>query len=57
MEEAHVTHKVGAWGWLAVLIAVLDGFPRHASRPARKRRASPGVATPWSARSPKGWSA
>ena len=57
MEEAHATHKDAAWGWFAVLISVLDGFPRSRSRPAKARRASAGVVTPWSARSPRGWSA
>ena len=33
MEEAHATHKDAAWGWFAVLLGVLDGFPRARSRP------------------------
>lgn len=41
MEEIHRNHKDAAWGWVAVLLNLLDGFPRHRSRPARARRPSP----------------
>lgn len=32
MEEAHRNHKDAAWGWFAVLLALLDGFPRARTR-------------------------
>lgn len=41
MEEIHRNHKDAAWGWVAVLLNLLDGFPRHRSRPACARRVSP----------------
>ena len=43
MEEVHATYKGGAWGWFAVLLAVLDGFPRSRSRPARVSRLKAGT--------------
>ncbi len=57
MEEIHRTHKDAAWGWLAVVLAVLDGFPRRRSRARTARRRCTEVATPWSQHSPGGWSA
>lgn len=35
MEQAHATHKDAAWGWFAVLLHLLDGFPRRRARPGR----------------------
>ncbi|MBU1348123.1 MAG: hypothetical protein KKA16_14375 [Alphaproteobacteria bacterium] len=57
MEDAHRTHKEPVWGWFAVLIAVLDGLPRRKRAAPAARRRAPGVVTPWSNRSPSGWSA
>lgn len=37
MEQAHAMHKDAAWGWFAVLLGLLDGFPRHGSRPGHTR--------------------
>ena len=52
MEEMQRTHKEPAWGWLNTLIAAA---PRIRHRP---KAASPKlVVTPWSGRSPSGWSA
>lgn len=53
MEEVHQTHKEAAWGWMAVVIALLDGFPRARARRPR----SSSVVTPWNRRAPGGWSA
>jgi hypothetical protein len=41
MEQAHATHKDAAWGWFAVLLYLLDGFPRHRARSSRTRGLSP----------------
>ena len=57
MEEIHRNHKEATWGWFGLLLGFLDGFPRHAARPARSRRRSTGVVTPWNPHSPRGWSA
>lgn len=57
MEEMHRNHKQAAWGWFAVVLALLDGFPRARSRPGVTRRVRSRVVTPWSQRSPHGWSA
>ncbi len=57
MEEVHHNHKDAAWGWFGVLLALLDGFPRARTRPQPRRRAPGMVVTPWSHRSPTGWSA
>ena len=57
MEEVHQKHKDAAWGWLAVVLAILDGFPKRRGRPAAARRRSTAVVTPWSHHSPGGWSA
>lgn len=29
----HRNHKDAAWGWFAVVLALLDGFPRARARP------------------------
>ena len=57
MEEVHRTHKEAAWGWLAVVLAVLDGFPKHRPRARTARRRASEVVTPWNHNSPSGWSA
>ncbi|WP_309627762.1 hypothetical protein [Brevundimonas sp.] len=57
MEEVHQKHKDAAWGWLAVILAVLDGFPKRRTRTKPARRRSATVVTPWSQHSPSGWSA
>lgn len=57
MEEVHQKHKDAAWGWLAVILAVLDGFPKRRPRARAPRRRSTEVVTPWSNHSPRGWSA
>jgi len=54
MEEMHRNHKEPAWGWVGVALAVLDGFPRRRKAMCRPSRL---VVTPWSQRSPGGWSA
>ena len=35
MEEAHRNHKDTAWGWVALMFALLDGFPRRRVRARR----------------------
>jgi hypothetical protein len=57
MEEIHRKHKEAAWGWLAVVLAVLDGFPKRRTRTTAARRRLTSVVTPWSNHSPSGWSA
>ena len=57
MEEVHQKHKDAAWGWLAVVLAVLDGFPKRRGRVRTAGRRSTEVVTPWSHHSPSGWSA
>lgn len=57
MEEVHQKHKDTAWGWLAVVLAVLDGFPKRRVRARAPRRRLKEVVTPWSTHSPSGWSA
>ncbi len=57
MEEIHRNHKDATWGWLAVVLAVLDGFPKRRVRTRPPRLRSTGVVTPWSNHSPSGWSA
>ena len=52
MEEIHHTHKETAWDWLGALIRIAPSFKRH-PRPASRRL----TVTPWSGRSPSGWSA
>lgn len=52
MEEVHHNHKETAWDWLGELM-------RFAPRPKRRARTASPVftVTPWSSRSPAGWSA
>ena len=57
MEEVHATHKDAAWGWFAVLLGLLDGFPRRRARRAARPDRPSTVVTPWSQRAPGGWSA
>jgi hypothetical protein len=57
MEEIHRKHKDTAWGWVAVVLAVLDGFPKRRMGITALRRRSTSVVTPWSNHSPGGWSA
>lgn len=56
MEEIHRIHKEPAWGWMGLLAAALG---RRALGSARTRQPSraPSAVTPWSRRSPLGWSA
>ena len=63
MEEMHRTHKEPVWGWVAVAAEMIaksrrpqSGATTHAPvRPAFNKAGS--VVTPWSPRSPAGWSA
>lgn len=55
MEETHRTHKEPVWGWVAV-VANMIAKPRRASVRTTPRKAA-SVVTPWSPRSPAGWSA
>ncbi len=57
MEEIHRNHKEPVWGWMAVVVGLLDGFPHRRTRPAMKRARATGVVTPRSRHSPSGWSA
>ena len=57
MEEIHRNHKEPVWGWMAVVVGLLDGFPHRRTRPEVKRARATGVVTPWSRHSPSGWSA
>ncbi len=57
MEEMHRNHKEPAWGWVGVLLSLLDGFPQTRARKPAARRSEATVVTPWSHRSPNGWSA
>lgn len=62
MEEMHRMHKEPVWGWVAVVAGMMAKYLNaKASAPARPasapRRAAPSVVTPWSPRSPAGWSA
>ncbi len=52
MEEVHHNHKETAWDWLG---ALMDAAPRikQRTRPAARQF----TVTPWSSRSPSGWSA
>lgn len=52
MEEIHRNHKDTAWDWLGALLGVAPRIKRRA-RPTSPKL----VVTPWSGRSPKGWSA
>lgn len=52
MEEVHHNHKDTAWDWLGALIGTAPRFKRRAGPVSRNF-----VVTPWSGRSPKGWSA
>lgn len=66
MEEMNRTHKEPVWGWVAVVAAMISksSFARvraeartapRSVNPRRHKVAS--VVTPWSPRSPAGWSA
>lgn len=57
MEEVHRTHKDAAWGWVAVILAVLDGFPRPRTRVRTTQYRSSEAVTLWSHHSPGGGSA
>lgn len=52
MEDIHSTHKEVAMGWLS---AAVDAAARIRRRSAARSRGL--VVTPWSGRSPAGWSA
>ena len=52
MEEAHHNHKETTWDWLGALMAVV---PR--TKPRARPAAQEFTVTPWSSRSPGGWSA
>jgi hypothetical protein len=52
MESAHSTHKQNPVGWFSALFGVLARIRRRSI--ARSRGL---VVTPWSGRSPAGWSA
>ena len=62
MEEMHRTHKEPVWGWIAVLGEMISQShwarvrtEARTSAPSRPKVSS--VVTPWSPRSPAGWSA
>jgi hypothetical protein len=69
MEEMHRTHKEPVWGWVAVVADLVAKahrarVRREARSLARTARSTPkalrlsaSVVTPWSPRSPAGWSA
>lgn len=38
MEDIHRNHKETAWGWVALVMALLDGFPRRRRSPPMPRR-------------------
>jgi hypothetical protein len=42
MEDIHRNHKENAWGWVAVMMALLDGYPRR-RRPRSPSRRQPSV--------------
>ncbi len=42
MEDIHRNHKETPWGWVALVMALLDGFPRQ-RRPRPLRRRSPSI--------------
>jgi len=52
MEDAHHTHKEHISGWLRAAIDRATRFRRGAGAESRGL-----VVTPWSGRSPRGWSA
>lgn len=52
MEEVHHNHKHTGWDWLEALMRVA---PR--TKPRARRATSSFTVTPWSGRSPRGWSA
>lgn len=52
MEEAHRNHKETTWDWLGALTSVVAGIKARA-RPVERKY----TVTPWSGRSPSGWSA
>jgi MYXO-CTERM domain-containing protein len=49
MEEAHRTHKEPAWGWVGLALSAITRL--------RRRKPRVDAVTPWSRRSPAGWSA
>lgn len=55
MEEMYRTHKEPVWGWVAVVAEMIAKSRRAPVRKASRKKAS--VVTPWSPRSPAGWSA
>jgi hypothetical protein len=67
MEEMHRTHKEPVWGWVAVVAgmvamarrsrAATNAHARTGVRTAPSPRRTASVVTPWSPRSPSGWSA
>jgi hypothetical protein len=52
MEDVHNTHKETTSGWFSAMVSLATRFKR---RPAAAPRGL--VVTPWSGRSPGGWSA
>lgn len=52
MEDVHNTHKEHAPGWLSAVIGVAARIKRQSGANSRGL-----VVTPWSGRSPGGWSA
>ena len=52
MEEAHRNHKETAWDWLGALTGAFAEFKRRPRSVAQEF-----TVTPWSGRSPHGWSA
>lgn len=52
MENVHGAHKEDSSGWLTALVSMTDRIWRESRTRSRGL-----VVTPWSARSPAGWSA
>jgi hypothetical protein len=63
MEEMHRTHKEPVWGWVTIVADLITKSrdARVADKATRSiptpRRRAVSVVTPWSPRSPAGWSA
>lgn len=55
MEEMYRTHKEPVWGWVAVVAEMIAKSRRAPLHTMARKTTS--VVTPWSPRSPAGWSA
>ena len=52
MEDVHITHKENTSGWLSGVVDLANRIKRRFGAGSRRL-----VVTPWSGRSPEGWSA